>query len=391
MTGQYDFAPIGAVGASDAGAARTAVALSTPQLAGRALPVTIPARIYICGITPYDVTHLGHAATFVWADALARVLRLIEVPAEVARNVTDVDDVLTAAAARDGADYASFGLLQEHQFDRDMKALAVRAPQHLPRARHHIDHVIRLATTLLELGAAYERDGHVYFRGATVPDDVGLDRGTAHRLLADYGDTPDDPHRDDPFDVPIWRPSDTSHPAWPSPWGPGRPGWHAECTAMALASLGGLVDVLVGGQDLAFPHHAYQAAMARAAVGGQFTRAEMHVGAVRYRGSKMAKSTGNLVLVDDLLHTVPGPVIRLLLLNRRWSQPWDFDRADLDTATATLDGLYKAAGSTTDDATGVDAVRAALLDDLDVPAAVAVAHDAGGDAARLLIRSLALD
>jgi L-cysteine:1D-myo-inositol 2-amino-2-deoxy-alpha-D-glucopyranoside ligase len=267
----------------------------------------------------------------------------------------------------------------------------VRTPQHLPRARHHVDHVIRLATTLLELDAAYERDGHIYFRGAGVPDVAGLDRDHARSLLVEYADTPDDPRRDNPFDVPVWRPSDTAHPAWPSPWGPGRPGWHAECTAMALASLGGLVDVLIGGEDLAFPHHAYQAAMARAAVGGQFARAQMNVGSVRYQGTKMAKSTGNLVLVSDLLRTVPGPVIRLLLLNRHWSHPWDFDPADLDTAAANLDRLYKAAGSTADDATGVDGVRGALLDDLDVVAAVSVAHDAGGDAARLLIRTLALD
>lgn len=227
--------------------------------------------------------------------------------------------------------------------------------------------------------------------GGHVPDDAGLDRDSARQLLADYGDTPEDPRRDDPFDVPVWRPSDSSHPAWPSPWGAGRPGWHAECTAVALASLGGLVDVLVGGQDLAFPHHAYQAAMARAAVGDQFTRAQMHVGAVRYQGTKMAKSTGNLVLVADLLRTVPAPVIRLLLLNRRWPEPWNFDPTDLDTAAAHLEGLYKAAGSTADDTTAVDAVRAALLDDLDVPTATTLAHDAGGNAARLLIRTLALD
>lgn len=390
MSSAYDFPPVGAVGASDTEAAARTAAPQLPRLEGRLLPLTVPARIYLCGITPYDVTHLGHASTFVWADTLARVLRSIDIPTRMTRNVTDVDDVLTAAAARHGADYASYGLLQEHRFDQDMRALGVRTPEHLPRARHHVEHVIRLASTLLTVGAAYERGGQVYFRGGHVPADAGLSHENGLRLLAEYGDEPDDPHRDDPFDVPIWRASDATHPAWPSPWGAGRPGWHAECSAMALSTLGGLVDILVGGEDLAFPHHAYQAAIARAATGGAFHRAALHVGAVHRGGSKMAKSTGNLILVDDLLKEVGGPTLRVLLLDRPWSSQWEFDGAAVESSAARLDVLHRAAGSPTDDPGATAAVRQALLDDLDVPRAIDTAIENGGDAARFLTRTLAL-
>ncbi|GLZ49767.1 cysteine--tRNA ligase [Actinomycetospora sp. NBRC 106375] len=386
-----DYAPIGTVGASAIAAAAVLPALPLPRLAGRPLPLALPARLYVCGITPYDVTHLGHAATFVWADALARVLRLADIPSLTTRNVTDVDDVLTAAAARQGADYASFGLVQEHQFDRDMKALSVREPQHVPRARHHIDHVIRLASTLLSRKAAYERDGTVYFRAGDIALDHGLDRDEGLRLLTERGDRPDDPNRDDPFDVPVWQRSGPEDPAWPSPWGPGRPGWHAECSAMALATLGGLVDVLVGGSDLAFPHHAYQSAIAAAVTDGPFRRATMSVGAVRYRGHKMAKSTGNLVLVNDLLSSAAPAALRLMLLHRPWSHSWEFEPSEVTAATETLDELYRAAGRAGGSDGPVAAVTRALLDDLDVPTALTIALSEGGDAARLVIRTLALD
>src|SRR6266516_203164 len=235
------------------------------SLAGHRVPMVGPARVYVCGITPYDVTHLGHAATFVWSDVLASVLRLAGVDVVTCRNVTDVDDVLTRAADAHGRRYDEFALYQEYLFDKDMAALRVRPPTYEPRARHHITQVQQLAAALLGTGHAYERDGHVYFRGAGVVDRAGLGRDEALALSAEYGDNPDDPHRDDPCDVPVWRPSTDGQRAWPRPWGPGRPGWHAECAAMARSVLGSGIDVLAGGQDLHFPHHAYQAAMAEAA------------------------------------------------------------------------------------------------------------------------------
>ncbi|HET8560215.1 MAG TPA: cysteine--tRNA ligase, partial [Marmoricola sp.] len=279
-------------------AATPATALT---IAGRRFVPVGPLRMYTCGITPYDVTHVGHAATFVWADFAACVARAIGSEAVVCRNVTDIDDVLTEAARRRGQPYDEFALTQEFSFDRDMRALSVAEPALKPHARSHVRAVQRLAAALLDADRAYVSDGYVYFRGASLPAAHGLDEDRALALSTEYGDQHDVPDRESVFDVPVWRPSPEDHPAWPSPWGWGRPGWHAECAAMALTALGSSVDMLVGGSDLVFPHHAYQAAMAEAASGvAPFARSVLHVGEVRCDGDKMAKSTGNLRLVADL-------------------------------------------------------------------------------------------
>ncbi|SHK79632.1 cysteinyl-tRNA synthetase [Pseudonocardia thermophila] len=361
------------------------------RLGGQQLTLTVPTRMYLCGITPYDVTHLGHASTFVWADTVARVLRMAGTDTVVARNVTDVDDVLTRTARERGRPFDEFGLSQEFFFDQDMAALHVRPPDHAPHARHHVRHVVRLTGALLAVGAAYERDGRVYFRGGHVPERAGLDRTAALTLAAEYGDDPADPRREDPFDVVLWQASGEGEPAWPSPWGPGRPGWHVECAAMALATLGGVVDVLAGGADLTFPHHAYVTAMAEAATGAApFARAAFRVGTVGLGGAKMAKSTGNLVLVSDLLREVPGPVVRLMLLLRHWSDDWDYRPELLTEAANALERLYSAAGAPRGSAAAEAAVQAALLDDLDVATALAIADSDGGAAARQVLRTLAL-
>jgi L-cysteine:1D-myo-inositol 2-amino-2-deoxy-alpha-D-glucopyranoside ligase len=365
------------------------------RLGDQALALLSPARVYVCGITPYDVTHLGHAATFVWADVAASVLRLAGVEVVTCRNVTDVDDVLTRAADARGRAYDEFALYQEYLFDKDMAALGVSRPSHEPRARHFISQVQQLAAALLATGRAYHREGHVYFRGGEGGGDIaaraGLTTEQARALAAEYGDDPDDPLRDDPFDVPVWRPSTDRQPAWPSPWGPGRPGWHAECAAMAVALLGTSVDLVAGGDDLRFPHHAYQAAMVEAATSvTPFARAHLHVGTVYQGGAKMAKSTGNLTLVSDLLRDHPPGAVRLLILDRPWDQPWDYQPAQLDAAASTLEDLYAAAGRSDTGPAATAAVTAALLDNLDVRRAVAVARGSGGEAARLLLRVLSL-
>jgi cysteinyl-tRNA synthetase len=361
------------------------------RLAGAPLPVLGTARVYTCGITPYDVTHLGHAATFVWADALRGVLEMAGAEVISSRNVTDVDDVLTRAADAQGRHYDEFALSHEFLFERDMEALAVHRPTHAPRARYYVIHVQQLTAALLAAGQAYEREGHVFFRGADVPGRAGLERAVALELAEAFGDEPADPLREDPFDVPLWRPSGETDPAWPSPWGWGRPGWHAECAAMGAATLGSCVDVLVGGEDLTFPHHAYQAAMVEAAVAvAPFARRMLHVGAVTQNGAKMAKSTGNLALVADLLDTAPAAAVRLMLLDRRWSEGWEFRPGLLSAATDSLHELYAAAARPGAADAAQEEVARALLDDLDVPRALRVATESGGAAGRLLIRVLAL-
>jgi cysteinyl-tRNA synthetase len=366
------------------------------RLGGRALPLVGRARVYACGITPYDVTHLGHAATFVWVDVLARVLHAAGAEVNVCRNVTDVDDVLLAAANRAGAPYDRFAAIGQFHFDRDMAALGVRAPALQPRAHAYIGQVIALAAGLLRSEAGYQRGGQVYFRGAGVPGRAGLDRDAALALAAEYGDRPGDPDRDDPFDVPVWQASRDSEPAWASPWGPGRPGWHSECVAMALDAFGPTVDVQAGGGDLRFPHHAYQAAMAEALSGvAPFARTRLQVGVVHVGGAKMAKSAGNLVLVSDLLAGHQAAAVRLLILDRRWAEDWEYDPAGLDAAAGRLEQLQSAAGRPDrmlpgSGGSGVAAVQAALADDLDVPAALAIAAESGGQAARVLGTQLGL-
>ncbi len=317
------------------------LAAGLPQLAtlgGTALPLVGRARVYACGITPYDVTHLGHAATFVWVDTLARVLHAGGAEVIMCRNVTDVDDVLLAAASRAGSPYGEFAAIQQFYFDRDMAALGVRPPAIQPRAHAYIEQVIGLAAGLLARGMAYQRDGQVYFRGAAVAARAGVDRPTA----------------------------------------------------MALHTFGPAVDVQAGGGDLRFPHHAFQAALAEAFTGViPFARARLAAGVVRVGGAKMAKSAGNLVLVSELLGAYPAAVVRLLILDRRWDRDWDYDRAGLDAAAGRLERLQAAAGRPDRGAAGaggaaVAAVHAALASDLDVPAALDIAEDQGGQAARVL-------
>lgn len=358
-------------------------------LAGRPLPLAGTLRVYTCGITPYDVTHLGHAATFIWADLLTSLAHTLEVKAITSRNVTDIDDVLTAAAGERQRHYDELAVTQEFLFDRDMVDLGISRPDLTPHARGHVPAVIQIAGALLRLGHAYERGGTVFFRAPDDLDRHGLDEQEALAAFAEFGDRAED-GREDVWDVPLWKPSPEDHPAWPSPWGWGRPAWHVECSAMASAVFGANVDVLIGGADLAFPHHAYQAAISEAASGvAPFARRQLHVGTVHYDGSKMAKSTGNLVLVRDLLGEVPAPVIRLLLLNRSWAAPWDYRPELLGDAAETVDALHASAGRP-GRGDAKDQVLEALLADLDVPRAVTIAREAGGEAARFLIGLLKL-
>ena len=361
-------------------------------IAGQRVELLDRARVYACGITPYDVTHLGHAAAFAWVDTLGRTLRFLGVEPEVCRNVTDVDDVLDAAARRAGAAYDSFAAIQQFQFERDMAALNVRAPEHEPRAHRYVEQVIRLASGLLDAGAAYPREGSVYFRGGDVAGRAGLERSDAIGLSGEYAGRPDDPAKDDPLDMAIWQASEEGHPAWDSPWGPGRPGWHAECAAMAMSVFGPAVDVHAGGADLRFPHHAYHAAMAEAFTGVRpYARAWLHAGTVTIAGAKMAKSVGNLVLLEELLAGHPAAAVRLMILDRPWAESWDYQPELLDVATARLEDLYQAAGRTAaSDPAAVDEMRRLLATELDVPAALDLAIATGGGPARTLAGVLGL-
>jgi len=356
----------------------------TLRLNGRMVPMIGTARIYVCGITPYGTTHLGHASTFVWIDVLARLLRHTGLDVEVCRNITDIDDDMLEQARRLHDDWRMLAARQTYRFEDDMRHLQVGQPTFEPQAHVYIAEVIALAEALLAAGVAYERDGAVYQRGAAVAERAGLDRDAALALVADHGGGADDPLKDDPLDTPVWQRSAEGEPAWPSPWGPGRPGWHSECAAMALATLGPGIDVHGGGADLTFPHHAFEAAQAEDATGVRpFARSWLHAGTVTVGGQKMAKSTGNLVLVHDLLDdNWPPGAIRLLLIDRPWPRSWDYTEEALAGAAARLDRLWSRAGTPATNTASEQAAVDALLDDLDVPRALDIAEDAGGHALR---------
>jgi cysteinyl-tRNA synthetase len=362
-------------------------------IGARPVPTVGRVRIYVCGITPYDVTHLGHASTYLWADAATRVLAWAGHKVSVARNVTDVDDGLYAEAHRRGQYAPVFGALQRASFDSTMAALRVRTPEFQPTAAQAIGHVIQLASALLASDAAYLRGGTVYARTANAASAAGIDRDTALALAAEYHDQPENPDKDDPLDVAVWRSSTTAgcpDVAWPSPWGLGRPGWHAGCAAMVIALYGPSIDLHCGGADLAYPHHACESALAEAATGvTPFARTWLRAGIVQLNGEKMAKSTRNLVLVDDLLRDYTPAAIRLMCLNRPHGEPWSYTPSLLDQAASTVDELYAAASKPGSDAP-TPALASALLGDLDLSSAIQVAIAEGAATARTLINVLAL-
>ena len=319
-----------------------------------------------------------------WIDVLARLLRHTGADVEVCRNITDIDDDMLEQARRQHDDWRMLAARQTYRFEDDMRHLRVGHPTYEPQAHAYVDEVIALADALLDAGAAYQRAGAVYQRGAAVVERAGLDRERALALVADHGGDAGDPAKEDPLDTRVWQRSQEGEPAWPSPWGPGRPGWHSECAAMALATLGPGIDVHGGGADLAFPHHAYEAAQAEEATGVRpFARAWLHAGTVTVGGEKMAKSTGNLVLVHDLLEdNWPPGAIRLLLIDRPWAESWDYSAEALAGAASRLDRLWSRAGTSASDPTSEKAAVDALLDDLDVPRALDIAEEAGGHALR---------
>ncbi|MGO9195937.1 MAG: class I tRNA ligase family protein [Acidimicrobiales bacterium] len=347
------------------------------KIDGAQLPVIGTARVYVCGITPYDTTHLGHASTFIWTDLAAKVLRLCGSRVDVCRNVTDVDDHLIAAARSRQVPWQSLATQETYRFERDMTDLRIGRPSFEPRSHDHVDDVISLAAVLIERGLAYERNGSVYFKGTGVPEQVGVSRSDA--LALNEAASGKNEEADDPLDIAIWQRSAENDPRWPSPWGQGRPGWHAECTAMALTTFGPSVDLHGGGADLRFPHHAYEAALSEALTGVRpFSRSWMHVGSVHFEGAKMAKSTGNLVFVHDLVDRWPAGAIRLLVLSRRWQDDWEFNDTALSTASADLDDLWRGHKDQVDHDAARRSVVEALLDDLDVPRALSIAAEAGG-------------
>ncbi|MEO5651438.1 MAG: cysteine--1-D-myo-inosityl 2-amino-2-deoxy-alpha-D-glucopyranoside ligase [Marmoricola sp.] len=336
-----------------------------------------PARMYVCGITPYDATHMGHAATYVAFDLLNRAWRSAGHEVRYVQNVTDVDDPLLERAVETGQDWTVLAERETELFRNDMTALRVLPPDAYIGAVESIPLVVDMVELLRSSGSVYEVEDDLYFSVADDPlfgQVSGWSREEMLRIFPERGGDPDRPGKKDPLDCLLWQAERPEEPAWETALGRGRPGWHIECSAIARHHLGADIDVQGGGSDLIFPHHEMSASEAHVAEpGARFARAYVHSGMVGLDGEKMSKSKGNLVLVSRLREAGMDPmVIRLVLLGHHYRGDWHWDEADVSAAGARLDkwrsAVAKPVGAATDDV--VTDVLAALADDLDAPFAL---------------------
>jgi L-cysteine:1D-myo-inositol 2-amino-2-deoxy-alpha-D-glucopyranoside ligase len=354
--------------------------------------------LYVCGITPYDAAHLGHAFTYTVFDVLVRFLRDRGHEVVYCQNVTDVDDDLLRRAAQNGEDYLELARRETAAYLHDMDALNIARPTWFPKATQEIPAMLELAGELRAAGHLYEVDGTLFFDVTTFPgfgDLSGLDEATQRTLLAERGGDPEDPRKRHPLDFVVWQRSAAGEPSWDSPWGPGRPGWHLECSAMSRRYLGTTLDLHGGGADLLYPHHESERAQSESVNGVPFVRRWLHTGMVRHEGEKMSKSLGNLVFVRDLAREHEPAVVRLALLSHHYRSSWEFDRDELKQATERLDGWRRAALGAGLGAPLPDPVDAALARDLDTPAALlavdALAAERDGEGVRAAAAILGVD
>ena len=366
----------------DPGAGATARIFDTAtQSLVPAGPSSGTAKMYVCGITPYDATHVGHANTYVAFDLLHRLWLDAGLDVHYVQNITDVDDPLLERATATGVDWTELAHSQIDLFREDMAALNVLPPRDYLGAVEAIPMITELIAELQERSATYAVDDEeypdLYFPQAADPSFGSvshLSEAEASALFAERGGDPGRPGKKQPLDSLLWRLERPDEPSWPSPFGLGRPGWHVECTAIALNTLGPDFDVQGGGSDLIFPHHEMSASHGRVATGEDFARAYVHSGMVSLDGEKMSKSRGNLVFVSKLRGAGVDPMaIRLLLLAHHYRDDWAYTDADLDAAAERL-AIWRQAASldaALDAGPVVAAVRAALADDLDAPAALA--------------------
>lgn len=327
--------------------------------------------MYSCGITPYDSAHIGHAAVYLTFDILQRRILDAGATPRLVRNVTDVDDDILRKARELGVHYLDLAAEEMARFDRDMRALGLLDVYKEPRATSAISEILSLIGAVLEKGYAYQAGGAVYFDVTTFSDFGKVSHYNETEMLAlaaQHGGRPDDPNKRHPLDFVLWQPSLPDEPHWESRWGPGRPGWHIECSALALRELGETLDIHGGGRDLVFPHHECETAQSEAVTQKPFVRIWLHVGLVGLDGTKMSKSLGNLVFVDDLLKTYEPGVVRLALLANHYRNDWEWHDELLSDAKRRLD-LWRSAPSS-HDARALDAVREALDNDLDAPSAL---------------------
>jgi L-cysteine:1D-myo-inositol 2-amino-2-deoxy-alpha-D-glucopyranoside ligase len=328
--------------------------------------------MYTCGITPYDATHLGHASTFLVYDILQR--RLIDLGHTVrcVRNVTDVDDPLFAKARELGVHYLDLAAGEEARFNRDMDALNVLPVYSTPRASSAISDIRGFIGMVLDRGFAYAAGGSVYFDVTKFPSFGDVSHYSNEQMIEfarQRGGNVDDPHKRNPLDFVLWHPSAEDEPSWDAQWGAGRPGWHIECSALALRELGTTIDLHGGGSDLIFPHHECERAQSEAATGEIFVKHWMHVAMVFKDGEKMSKSLGNLVFVDALRTEWDPRSIRLGIIEHHYRNEWEWDETLMPRNHDRLVSWKASIGGQASSL--LEEVRACLDDDLDTPGALA--------------------
>jgi L-cysteine:1D-myo-inositol 2-amino-2-deoxy-alpha-D-glucopyranoside ligase len=358
--------------------------------------------LYVCGITPYDATHLGHAATYLLFDELQRVCRDAGIGVRYVQNVTDVDDPLLERAAQTGEDWTTLADREIELFRTDMSALRVLAPAEYVGAVEAIPAIAESIARLRDMGVAYEIDGDIYFSVGSAPGFGDLSHLPVEEMLRLFGERGGDPARagkKDPLDWLLWRAERPGEPSWDTVLGPGRPGWHIECTTIAMRHLGDTIDIQGGGDDLVFPHHEMGSAEGAALSGhAPFAGASLHQAMVGYEGEKMSKSKGNLVLVSKLRESGVDPMaIRLALLNHHHAKAWEWQDSEIKAADDRL-ALWRSAFAreTAPDAKPLlDVVRRALRSGLNTPKALAAvdewAKEAGDDATAPTIARAAVD
>ena len=331
-------------------------------------------RMYVCGITPYDSTHLGHAATYLTYDLIIRRLEDLGHTVEMVRNVTDVDDSILPKARELGIDFLQLAEQEMERFGQDMDALNMRPAKFEPRATESIDGMLDLIQQLQDGGHTYVSEGTTYFDVTTFASFGKLSHLTEEQmkeLAAERGGNPDNPAQRNPLDFVLWQPSADDEPKWDSPFGVGRPGWHIECSAMCMNALGPTIDIHGGGGDLIFPHHECEIAQSEAVNEASFSRYWVHAGLVAYQGTKMSKSLGNLVFVSDLRTEIDPRAIRLALMAHHYRSDFEWFDDEGPKAQTDLDLLIEACATAEPLSEGqlMDQVREALDDDLNAPRA----------------------
>lgn len=349
------------------------------------VPIDNTVSIYVCGITPYDTTHLGHAFLYVSFDALIRYLLAQGHTVKYVQNVTDIDDDVLRKARELGLAWDELGRRETARFLNDMDALNVRRPDVYAKATEQISEIVTIAQKLIERGYAYESAGCVFFSIKSDPDfgqlahAIGLHDYKAMLSVAnERGNFPEDPRKKDPLDFVLWQAQAPGEPAWDSPWGPGRPGWHIECSAMATRYLGPQIDIHGGGADLAFPHHTCEIAQSEHFTDKKpFSRFWLHVGMVHQDGEKMSKSLGNLTLVSNLLKDFNADTIRVTLLSHHYRSPWECFPSDLASSHDLVNLLQQVRALVGQEIAGADSLlrerfETAMDDDLNTPEALAL-------------------